>query len=128
MLLPILIGAALGAAFIGLARTWRGGEVRMLAIGLVVAALAYLAFALPTRNSRWVLIELGGVVVFGLLAWAGRAAPVWLALGWTAHVAWDVGLHLDRAQPVVGTWYPLLCVGFDLVIAGNLLRGDRASR
>jgi hypothetical protein len=38
-----------------------------------------------------------------------------------AHVGWDVGPHLDRVQEIVPAWYPLLCVGFDLVAAGFLL-------
>jgi len=44
----------------------------------------------------------------------------WLAFGWVAHVGWDIWLHLDRAQPVVGVWYPLACVGFDLMVGGYL--------
>ena len=52
---------------------------------------------------------------------SGLRRPGWLALGWTAHVVWDVALHLERAQPVVGAWYPLACIGFDLIVAGYLL-------
>jgi len=121
MLLPILGGAALGALFAVLAAKRGGaGERRLLALGLVVAALIYVGLAL-SADSRWLAVEAIGVVMFGGLAWLGRRAEGWLALGWAAHVAWDVGLHLDRAQPVVGDWYPLACVGFDLVIAGFVL-------
>jgi hypothetical protein len=49
------------------------------------------------------------------------AAAWWLVAGWVAHVGWDAGLHLDRPQLVIPLWYPLLCVGFDLVVAGYLL-------
>jgi len=122
MLLPILGGAALGALFAVLAAKRGGaGERRLLALGLVVAALIYVGLALRA-DSRWLAVEAIGVVMFGGLAWLGRRAEGWLALGWAAHVAWDVGLHLDRAQPVVADWYPLACVGFDLVIAGFVLR------
>ena len=121
MLLPILGGAALGALFAVLAAKRGGaGERRLLALGLVVAALIYVGLAL-SADSRWLAVEAVGVVMFGGLAWLGSRAPWWLALGWAAHVVWDVGLHLDRAQPVVGDWYPLACVGFDLVIAGFAL-------
>jgi hypothetical protein len=37
-------------------------------------------------------------------------------------MAWDVGLHLDQTPGVVSAWYRLLCVGFDLVVVGYLLR------
>lgn len=122
MLLPILGGAALGALFAVLAAN-RGaaGERRLLALGLVVAALIYVGLAMPSADSHWLAVEAIGVIMFGGLAWVGSRAAGWLALGWAAHVAWDVGLHLDRAQPVVGGWYPLACVGFDLVIAGFVL-------
>lgn len=95
------------------------GELRVFAIGLVVAASVYIAFAL--LSGEWLGIEAGGVVLFAAIAWLGRRAAGWLALGWATHVAWDVWLHLDRAQPVVGAWYPMACVGFDLIVAGYLL-------
>ena len=122
MLLPVLVGAALGAMVALLARTRQGGETPLLAMGLVAAAMVYVAFAVPAADPRWLFIEGAGVAVFGVLAWLGRTSAGWLALGWTVHVAWDVGLHMDRTQPVVGAWYPLLCVGFDLIVAGFLLR------
>lgn len=130
MLLPILAGAVLGGLFALFARRQGSArEVPMLALGLVVAALIYVGFALGGAESPWVTVELAGLALFGGLAWLGlRAAPWWLAVGWVAHAAWDVGLHLDRAQPVVGGWYPLLCVGFDLVVAGFLLSGARTPR
>lgn len=122
MLLPILLGAILGALFAIFARARKAAEVRVLALGLVVAALIYVGLAVAGRGREWLGIEMAGVVLFGLLAWLGlRASPWWLAVGWVAHVGWDVGLHLDRAQAVVGAWYPLLCVGFDLVVAGFVL-------
>jgi hypothetical protein len=119
MLLPILVGAVLGGLFVAFARARQAGTARVLALGLVVAALIYVALALGGKGREWLVIELAGVGLFGGLAWIGlRASLWWLAVGWVAHVAWDVGLHLDRAQAVVGAWYPLLCVGFDLVVAG----------
>jgi hypothetical protein len=121
---PVLLGAMLGGLFAVAARGRRGrDESRVQAIGLVAAALVYVGFALADGTARWVAIEAIGLAVFGTVAWLGlRRSPRWLVAGWVAHVAWDVGLHLERWQPVVGDWYPLLCVGFDLVVAGFLLR------
>jgi hypothetical protein len=119
MLLPILVGAMLGALFATFARARKAAEARVLALGLVVAALIYVGLALGGKGREWLVIELAGVGLFASVAWLGlRASRWWLAVGWVAHVTWDVGLHLDRAQAVVGAWYPLLCVGFDLVVAG----------
>lgn len=130
MLFPVLAGAVLGALFALLAdsRT-RPGEVRLLALGLVVAALVYVAFALSRADGRWLALEAIGLALFAGLAWLGlRVSLWWLALGWVVHVGWDVGLHLDRTQPLVGPWYPLACVGFDLVVAGFLLSMARTAR
>jgi len=121
MLLPILVGAVLGALFAAFARTRKAAEVHVLALGLLVAALIYVGLALVGRGRDWLGIEMVGVALFGCLAWLGLRASWWLVIGWVAHVGWDVGLHLDRAQAVVGAWYPLLCVGFDLIVAGFLL-------
>jgi hypothetical protein len=123
MLLPILIGAVLGALFVLVARR-RGGtsEARVLALGLVVAALIYVGLALARADRHGLALEAAGLGIFGLIAWLGaRASLWWLVLGWVAHVGWDVGLHLDRSQGSVAAWYPLLCIGFDLVVAGYLL-------
>jgi hypothetical protein len=122
MLFPILAGAGLGTLLIVLARTRRGDELRVLAVGLFVAASLYIGFALRSGDGRWLLIEAGGAALFGAIAWVGLRAAGWVAIGWVAHMAWDVWLHLDRPQPVVGTWYPLSCVGFDLIVAGYVLR------
>ena len=131
MLLPILIGAVLGALLAIFARTRRAAEVRVLTLGLVVTALIYVGLALA-RDNQWLVTELLGFALFGGLAWLGlRVSPWWLALGWVGHVGWDVGLHLERAQPLVGAWYPLFCVGFDLVVAGYLVNtalGPQRSR
>lgn len=122
MLPPIMIGAVLGALLAIFARSRKAAEVRVLTLGLVVTALIYVGLALAGDNRQWLMTELLGVGLFGSLAWLGlRASLWWLALGWVGHVAWDVGLHLDRAQPLVGAWYPLFCIGFDLVVAGYLV-------
>jgi hypothetical protein len=123
VLAPIVIGAVLGALFVAIAaRSSRRGQARLLAIGLVIAALIYAGFAIFSIDRRSLGYEISGVLLFGALAWLGvRVSPAWLALGWAAHVAWDVGLHLDRPSSLVPDWYPTLCIGFDLIVAGFVL-------
>ena len=132
MLLEILVGIALAIVFVLLARMRGGrGERALLAVGLVVAALVYVGFASAGQvEARWHFTEAVGLLVFGVLAWWGlRREPIWLAVGWALHVGWDLGLHgglPGAAQPFVPTWYPALCVGFDIFVAGYIL-GRQAS-
>ncbi|WP_404800445.1 transposase domain-containing protein, partial [Atlanticothrix silvestris] len=43
----------------------------------------------------WIVIEVAGVGIYGLLALLGlRYSNWWLMLGWMAHPLWDIGLHL----------------------------------
>lgn len=124
MLIPIVLGAVLGVSFVLGARAWTRGTGRLpLVVGLLVTALIYVGFALAAEDrNRSLVVEAFGVVLFGLLAWLGlRRSLWWLSVGWLGHVAWDVGLHLDRTLAAVPAWYPLFCVGFDLVVAGYLL-------
>jgi hypothetical protein len=119
-------GAALGALFVAItARRTPRGEAGLLAIGLVIAALIYVLVALFGAGRSGLLYEVVGLLLFGAIAWLGvRVSHLWLALGWAAHVAWDVGLHVDRIQAIVPAWYPLLCVGFDLICGWVCTRFD----
>ena len=54
--------------------------------------------------------------------------PIVLALGWAAHVIWDVGMHLHGAgAEFTPAWYPAVCIGFDLVVAAAIVFGARRS-
>ncbi|RMH20092.1 MAG: hypothetical protein D6696_09035 [Acidobacteria bacterium] len=118
MTLAIVIGALLGVVFAGLVRLVdRRRQVPLYAAGLVVAAAIYVVFALPAAGRGWLLVELGGLLLFTALAVAGRRRPALIALGWLLHVAWDGLLHQPTHAPFVPVAYPALCIGFDLVVA-----------
>jgi hypothetical protein len=124
MLGPVVLGALLGGGLALVASRHPARSRRQpLAIGLGIAALIYVVFAVVGGGgARWLGIELAGLLGFAALAWMGiRSTALWLALGWTVHVAWDIGLHPEGAAPFVPSWYPLLCVGFDLIVAGYAL-------
>ena len=124
-MLGLILGIVLSLALIYLARMYPPkGERRVYAIGLVVAALIYVVFGVVGgASARWLTIEIIGVLIYGVAAWVGlRGWPSLLALGWIAHVAWDVLLHVGGAgAEYTPPWYPWLCVSFDLVVAGAIL-------
>jgi hypothetical protein len=117
------IGAVLALLFVA---PWHRREGRtqrrVYAAALLVTALIYVGFAvLGGATPGWWLVEVGGVLLYGALAWWSLERwPVLLPIGWAAHVLWDVLLH-GMATPFVPAWYPALCVGFDLVVAVYLL-------
>ena len=122
MIIEFVAGALLAAAFVVSARK-RRAERRLYALGLISAAVIYVGFALAGgADPRWTAIELTGILPFAGLAWLGlRRSAWWLAAGWGAHAAWDVGLHLVAGTPMfVPAWYPVVCIGFDFFVAGAL--------
>jgi hypothetical protein len=124
MLGPLIVGTVLGAGLAVLAsRRPDESRMRLLAVGLGITALIYVLFAaLGGAGARWFAIEVAGLLPFGALAWLGRRdAPIWLALGWAAHVVWDVGLHGGPGTEFVPAWYLPFCVGFDLIVGGYAL-------
>lgn len=119
-------GVVLGGAFLRFAR--RGDEARerrVLAVGLLVAAAAYVVFALAYEGAVRLLVELSGAALFAGLAYASaqrssrRSWSRLLAVGWAAHGLWDGLLHLSGLG-YGPQWYAALCVGFDFVVAGGL--------
>lgn len=132
-LIALLLGIALSLGLVGLARTYPPRrERRVYAVGLGVAALFYVFFGVVGgAGARWLALESLGVLLYGAAAWGGLHGRRWLlAAGWAAHVAWDVALHLGGdGTEYTPSWYPWLCVSFDLVMAGAVLAssGRRAA-
>jgi hypothetical protein len=126
----IALGAAAGAIALWLNaskatahKNFPNNEVRVWAIALVVAALIYVGFAaFNGASSDWVLIELGGVVGYGVVAWLGATRwPLLVGAGWLLHMLWDIVLHPGGHPGFVPSWYPPLCLGFDVLVGVALL-------
>lgn len=119
----VVIGAALGLVLVRwLGRRSATGERRGYALALVIAAAIYLGFAFGSLDAAWLLVEAAGLVLFSLAAWLGVIRSAWwLSVGWLTHVAWDLALHGGGAPMFVPAWYPLLCAGFDPVVAAAIV-------
>jgi hypothetical protein len=126
--IELVVGIGFAFAFVVWTRSQPDGGRRLYTIGLVVTALLYLSFAVFGRaDARSLGLEVAGVVVYCVAAWAGyRGSVVLLALGWAMHVVWDVGLHLQGAGAAyTPDWYPWGCASFDLIVAGAVLASGR---
>ena len=116
----LLAGALLGALFVTFAARLPGGGRNLLAIGLFIAGTIYVLVALHALNREWMITEAIGALACGLIGWLGvRHSPLWLTAGWGLHPLWDIGLHLNGPGATIApAWYALLCVSFDMVVAG----------
>lgn len=128
-IIALVVGTVLSLALVGLARRYPPGRERLVyAVGLVITALIYVGFGVVGgASAQWLALEGLGVLLYGAAAWGGlRGRPWLLAIGWAAHVAWDVLLHLSGAgAEYTPHWYPWTCVSFDLIIAGAVLASSR---
>lgn len=123
VLITLLAGAILGAAFVLLAFALRAYTLQILVVGLISAAAAYVWFALDAgESSTWLVIELVGIGIYGAMGLRGlRGSPWWLAAGWAFHPLWDIALHyVGPGDSFAPDWYALLCLSFDLVVAGYI--------
>jgi hypothetical protein len=105
----------------------------ILALVLIVAALAYIMFAYRTsQDLGWLLIELGGVAIYGTMGIVGiRRSTWWLVAGWALHPVWDIALHFfGPGHTFAPITYTIPCLSFDLwvaaLIAFGIMRGWRA--
>lgn len=112
----IVAGVLLAMGLVAVARRWAERELRVYATGLLVAALVY-GIAAVIRSSGMLPVEWLGVALFAVLAFAGLDRHRLLAAGWAFHVAWDLAFPVHHTGELVPTWYPWLCVGFDLALA-----------
>lgn len=119
-ILELLAGVVGAAALVLFARRYAREELSVYAAGLVVASLVYVVFALLRGAPGDLGIEAVGLMAFSLVAMAGRRRfPLLLGAGWLLHVGWDVLLH--PAGGYAPGWYPVACIGFDLLIASYLV-------
>ena len=101
-------------------QTWVNPTVAILALATAVAMVG-----LFRRSGRGeLLIQTGGLVVFGGLALVGltvapEAARYVLAAGWFGHGVWDL-VHLRR-NAVVSRSYAEWCGVLDILIAAELV-------
>ena len=119
----VLVGVAGAAGLVFLVRRLaRRREVLVYGMVLGLTAVAYLLFGLSRgAPADHLAFELAGAVLYGALAVLGAWRwPVLLALGFTAHVAWDLFFHHASGASFAPAWYPLLCVGFDLFLGGYI--------
>ena len=117
----VLAGIVLALPYLAFVRGHRRPAIP-LAAGLFIAALIYLPLVAIRADASAGWLEATGLFAFGVLALAGARLTAWLLVaGWSMHVGWDLLLHPVGDGGYVPGWYPALCVGFDILVAGYAL-------
>lgn len=120
----LLLGAILAAVYILIGNKIKVPDFKTnMAIGLFVAALIYVGFALAWGNAQWVAIEALGLPIYGGMAWLGlRKSPIWLGVGWLLHMPWDMFVHyIGPGFHLAPVWYMFACFSFDLIVGVYLI-------
>jgi hypothetical protein len=89
------------------------------AAALPFAAAIYPACRRGGRLSRAGRIEIAALAAYGAFAAAARDDRV-LAAGWASHAVFDA-VHHGGHDSLIPDWYPAVCAGYDLAVAGVLI-------
>jgi hypothetical protein len=123
----LLAGAVLGLATDAVAlalprqQAWQLSGAALAAPGGVC-----LGFGVADGRRSALLVQTGELFGFTALAALAvqRDSPGLLGAGWLAHVTWDALHYRGRGLTRVGSWYPPLCIGYDVAVAVPLLTGQ----
>jgi hypothetical protein len=112
-------GAISATLFLGVSLLLPRFSRAIFAIVLIVAALAYIFFVQTIDDTRWLLVEVGGVAIYGTMGLLGiQRSPWWLVAGWGLHPLWDVVLHfVGPGHAFAPVTYTIPCLSFDLLVA-----------
>ena len=123
MIMNLLIGGVLALVCIGIiCLLFPNKEIHVWSIGIVIAALIYVLFAVNKEAWNYLPMELVGVLFYSILAWLSiKYNTYWLALAWGLHIGWDVLLHDPITTSYVPVGYPSACIGFDIIIVCYVL-------
>jgi hypothetical protein len=98
------------------------------AAGLVTAAVIYPAARVGravdadvARRERLSVMATSGVLALAAIRGSSGRVRSIVASGWLAHAAFDQ-VHDKGATSRLPEWYPAVCAGYDIAIAGLLLR------
>jgi hypothetical protein len=118
--LGVASGLGLAAVTEASLRRYDAGRRRLAyAAFLPLAAAIYPIFRRGGRGSRAGRVEIAALGAYSAFAVAARDDRV-LAAGWASHAAFDA-LHHGGDESLIPGWYPAVCAGYDLAVAGLLI-------
>ncbi len=118
-LLSFAAGVVLAVIVASPARLVKVDRHRLFAPALlVIVAGFYVGFALASGSSPVIMRELFAACLFLILAIAGGAFYIPIAIfGLLLHGVFDAFHHSFVMNPALPAWWPAFCVGFNIAIA-----------
>lgn len=113
-----VIGLVLAGGFIlGVHALAGDGQAEVFALFLALTACVYGGAELAPAGARYGRVELPVVVAVFAASVAGLlVSPLWVAVGYFAHGAWDALHHYQKIRTPVAKAFPPICGIFDLVV------------
>lgn len=113
-----MVGLVLAGGFIvGVHALAGGSQQEVFALFLALTACVYGGAALAPTGASYGRVELPIVVAVFAASVAGLlVSPLWVAVGYFAHGAWDALHHYQKIRTPVARWLPPICGIFDLVV------------
>jgi multisubunit Na+/H+ antiporter MnhB subunit len=121
-LIPVMAGFVLALPFLGFFSIHPDGAFDLLALILAMTGGIYLGAALHGGSRGRVGFESLVAAVLVILAFLGLAwSPLWIALGFVLHGAWDLAHHTGAVRHGVRRWFPPFCAAWDWAIAAMIV-------
>lgn len=84
---------------------------------LAVIGAVYIGFALSDGRVRYIIIESGNAVTYGVVALLGMwVSPWFLVAGYVSHGTWDPIHHDHGIRTRIVRWYVPFCVVVDWLV------------
>lgn len=112
-------GIGLGLSFVIAAHYFSGeNQLQIFALFLALTSCVYGGAILTPAGSKYSLLELPFVVVVFVSSILGLLlSPIYLALGYLIHGAWDLSHHFKCVKTPIVHWFPPLCAAFDFIMS-----------
>ena len=115
----LVTGIGIAISFIIALHFFAGShQLEIFALFLALTSCVYGGAILTPAGAKYTFVELPFVVAVFISSVLGLLfSPLWLALGYVAHGAWDTMHHFQKVHTPVVKWFPPLCAAFDVLIS-----------
>lgn len=121
-LIPVAAGFVLALPFLGFFIIHPDGAFDLLSLILALTGGIYVGAALHGGSRGRLAFETVLAAALVVLAFLGFSwSPLWVALGFALHGAWDLAHHTGAVAHGVRRWFPPFCAAWDWAVAAMIV-------